>query len=1229
MAEKQGLNENQLRAVEFSHTQSAVVTAAAGSGKTTLLVERVIRLLSDPALGIKADTMAIMTFTRNATNSLRKKLDDALNKKLDVLSDNPESQAERDWLSGQIFALRQAYISTIDAFCQRIIRENPESFDLPINFTIADTPKKLSMQNAAINAAMQDFYNENADNPFTKEQRDTLFFTFHFENDEKLRKAIISTADELSSYADAEKWLDDTINTYMDLQSLEKRFLSIYTDTMGLYIRQMRAYCDVYDDIINELKALNIDDVDTEIAKNAQNAYDKLVDTVIPGITDYAKKDSEHLKQAEEKYAAFKANPSLNTMNDLISMLEKSVNDIKDSSLSARGCGDALKKSFRTVKKGFQETKNNITNLKIDEELEKNCFAEQKIAVTAFVKLLRLYRGYYDEIKKSSGCIDFSDCELMLLEKLNNEEFRKQISGRFSCVIVDEFQDSNDIQAEIFRKIGEEKLFYVGDVKQSIYAFRGANPDIMARLCGGADGFTPLPLNQNYRSRKSVIDTVNYAFSGLMTPEYGGVNYADNNNKLVLGAKFPEIPEENLPKYNSEIHLIKVTENDSEKMAAARFVANRIKALHDDPDFLVTKDGKLTRPSYSDFIILTRTKTSFEKYRKALRELDIGSSVPKGKNLLESEEIKLVLSFLRTVDNPMRNEELLNVMMSPIFRFNAEEMGEIRLGIFGLPDNLPEETLNKISSAMKKYSLYRCAQLCAEPLELEKFIEGEKAVIERESSPKLIRFLEKIRSFRDLKSMSSVYRLIRQIYEETDLIYVVAAYEDSAARVANIRQLLEIAANFEERDGGGLNDFLRFLERVSESIVNNSIEEASRPEEKSDSVSIMTFHGSKGLEAPVCILAELQSKLNDDDYTETLLINRANFMALKYTDIKKRVKRETMAYNALKHTIRKKLCGEELRLLYVAMTRAQEKLIMVGEIGSKEIFPDSNIKPFSEGYFSGSIPFKWVLQQLLSCYDTESESFSGIPCDLIFDEIQSVTPEKNTANAEEFDISDEETERLCAIMNRKYKFDADTQQQSKMTVTQLAHKDSNSPVILTAPSFVEHNPTGAERGNAYHHCMEFFPIDEIRNANPADYAKIVETTLKKMTENRLITERERKIINIDNIVKFFNGELGQRMLKSGCVRREEPFYAEINGKALNLDYDGELSIQGRIDMYFVEDGELVIVDYKSDSVTNLEKEKDNYAQQVTIYGQVLPKLKGMRVRAIYLYAFTNGEAIEI
>lgn len=411
MAEQ--LNEMQQTAVDFPHNESAVVTAAAGSGKTTPLVQRIIRMLSDPALGIKADTMAIMTFTRNATNSLRTKLDDALNKRLDELSGEPDSQSERDWLSGQILTLRQAYISTIDAFCQKIIRENPESFDLPINFTIADAPKKTSMQIAAINAAMQDFYNDNANNPFTKNQRETLFFTFNFENDEDLRTAIITTADALSSYADAEKWLDGALNAYTNLSSLEKQYLRVYAEAIEFYTRKMKYHTDVYEIVIEKL-----DDFvrETESSGKSDGALKTLKDEVIPYIRDYSDYDRRRLELVTEKYAELKRNPSIDTLTNLIVSLRDFETPPEDVSMR-KGKKNPYKSVFSSTRGDFNETVKAILNLTVDDEFEKSSFKEQKTAVNAFVKLVRLYRGYYGEIKKSSGCIDFSDCELIFARK--------------------------------------------------------------------------------------------------------------------------------------------------------------------------------------------------------------------------------------------------------------------------------------------------------------------------------------------------------------------------------------------------------------------------------------------------------------------------------------------------------------------------------------------------------------------------------------------------------------------------------------------------------------------------------------------------------------------------------------------------------------------------------------------------------------------------------------------
>ncbi len=1235
------LNDEQNRAADFPYDRPAVVTAAAGSGKTTLLVERVIRLLSDRNSGIRSETLAIMTFTRNATKSLREKLNAQLNQKLSEQTD-PEMC---EYLKDQIFGLRQAYISTIDAFCLRIIKENPEAFDLPMNFTLADAPKKAAMQLRAINLAMQDFYNEDlpAESGFSKKERRDLFFSFDFENDAGLREAVMSAADDLSTYADAEKWLSDAKDAYKDPESLEKRYLKAFEPRMKLDCSRAENVIKKYDGLIDTLKA-EVEEIESDDPKKARSdAFKTYRDDILPDIEEYIKFDLRRLEEFRQNCAAYEKSPSLKTLCKAFSDFIDHGDPPKVEGRS--GTKTEGRKAFTAVKDLSGKVAKSIPENDFDYDTTVSALPDQQSMIGAFIKLVELYRGYYDLIKRTSGCLDFSDCELLLLKKLENDEFCTQLSSRFSCIIVDEFQDSNDIQAEIFKRLGKGHLFYVGDVKQSIYAFRGGNPEIMARLCDGEDGFTALPLNQNFRSRTPIIEVTNAAFSGLMTREYGGVDYEAPENRLVFGAKkLPEIPEGSRDKYSCEVCFINGAGSDEKDMAAPRIAAEKIRALHDDPDFKVTKSGQLVRPEYSDFAILLRTGSKIENYRAALAELGISSAAPKGQHFLESEEIILILNYLTVIDNPLRDEELLKVLMSPIYRFTADEMSFLRLGLLGIDKDALSDTQKKaLAKMMKSYSLFNCVRICSKPLNTADYPEifgEENRIYTRETNKKLSAFVRDINRFRYFMGSSSIYKLVCRICDDTDLPSVSAALDDSARRVANVRRFQDIAADFESRDGGSLSDFLRFIERVR-SVKNNKVEDAA-PTNGANAVQIMTFHASKGLEVPVCILAELDKTLSTKDYTGVALMNRDYGLAMMNVDVKKRTKRKTFAHCALSKLNRVHLCGEELRLLYVAMTRAQEKLIML--VGSSADRWKSTVDVGShEELFEGSIPFKWVFASLMKHYDPEAEKFTDVDCTL--SEISAKESDKDdTAKSADnkdqtppeirYTISDEEAEKLSEKIRFVYKYDEDTRRREKYSVTELAHRNSTMPVVLTKPRFADDaEVSGADKGNAYHNCMQYIPLDELQSAPPSEYCGIIERAVRKMTEQGRLTAAEAEIVDPAVIADFFGGELGQRMFKSAAIRREQPFYAEVSGKDIGEDDLGEITLQGRVDLYFIERGKdgdgIVVVDYKSDNVHNLEKEKENYAKQVKIYSTVLPMLTGLPVKGIYLYAFLASEAIEI
>lgn len=1234
MANEIKFNENQIKAINFDHNTPVVVSAAAGSGKTAVLVERVIRLLTDPALDIKADSLGIMTFTRNATRSLRSKLNSALNHKLVDLPDTPEGRELREYLGKQIFALRQASISTIDAFCLKLIKENPEAFDLPINFTVADAAKLTAMQMQALDLAMRGFYDQHGG--FTKEERERLFYSFGFEKDDALRKAVITTADKLSSFADADKWLSDSVSVYDSTESLEREYLGVLVPIIEADIINVRAAVRKYDSaltlIANELDELisSIPEKPKAADKKKLQGYNDFKSVNLEDYKKYAEFDKARFARIEEKFKALKSDACHKTFKEFIECVQADKEPM-DGVKFTTGCKFESKKLMTAAKNDFKDSFGSLLKIEFDEAFETKTLSERRTTVAAFVKLVNSYRDHLAEIKRAGGCVDFSDCELLLLDKLKSDAgFRQQLSERFSCVIVDEFQDSNDVQAEIFKLIGGGSLFYVGDIKQSIYAFRGGNPGIMARLSDGGDGFTELPLNRNYRSRAQIIDTVNAAFSGLMTRACGGTDYGDKENMLVKGADFAK-DENETGLYDSEIHILNTDSavDDDRSFAGARYTASLIKKMCGD-NFPVGKDKRPCK--YSDFAVILRNRAGIPAYRQALAELGIPSSAPKGGGFLETEEIKLVINFLKVVDDPLHDEEMLNVLMSPVYRFTAQDMSELRLGLSGVDlSSLPEDKLRAVASGMKRYSLYRCLTKCLEPLAVGDFVKGDNTVIPRAPVPKIERFAKDLAGFRYDMASRSLYGLIRKIYEDTDLINITAAFDDSAGRVANIRRLMDIAYDFETNIGGNLSDFLSFLERASD-VLGQSIEEAECPENVSESVRIMTYHACKGLEFPICIMAQTQVKMNHSDYTGTILTDRDFHIAIKYTDIKKRVKRKAFAYSALAKAVYRSRCGEELRLLYVAMTRAMEKLIMIGT------FPESvtDTEPLDaenpDAVFDSSQPFKWVLASLARYLTEDKQAFRDIPCRLIKANADGKPVENETPEEPEYDISEEEVNEITELIAERYPNSRETVQQAKFSVTELARQNSDLPVLLSAPSFAKKNGkryTGTEKGNAYHHCMEHFPFEKLRGANESEYLKITQAAIKDMVKSNQLTERESEILIPENIAGFFSSGLGKRMFASRMVIREEPFYAEINGRLLGEDYDGNISIQGRTDMYFAEDDGLVVVDYKSDTEKCLRNEIRNYARQVKIYGEVLPKLTGLKVKQIYLYAFLSGAAIEI
>ncbi|MGN1341347.1 MAG: UvrD-helicase domain-containing protein [Oscillospiraceae bacterium] len=1270
MSGKMTWTDEQLTAINYPSDSSACVTAAAGSGKTALLIERVVTLIrGKPEEGVPAvpgDKFAILTFTRNAAEEFRTRMTLAI--------DRASRSSGADFVPReQLIKFRSSVISTINSFCLGVLKEHAELFGLPVSFSIVEESKGLIMRQTALDNAMEYFYSPEFAEDFPavyegfggavsdyerdtvgSEARELLHKDFSFSKDDQLRQAVTSIYLKSTSLADSEEWLDGCASVFSSTEQMERRFLPVI-------VADLRRQCALLKSALIRYKSLcdsadpdffdrfwSVYEVDETAVNTLMDSFDRAFpEDRQPSLTDF---DRFNVECPGLAFGAFsrsgipRNNPAYKELKAAVDSVRKRIQkycaDIRD------GCG-------------------------YGSELPQHEFVPQHKAVTALVMLVRRLQAEYSALKRKAGVVDFADCERMLLDKLRDKDcgLRQELSDRYQCIILDEFQDTNDLQYEIFRLISREQknLFFVGDIKQSIYAFRGGNPEIMARCCAAGSGYEKLPLNRNFRSRGEVITTVNAMFEGVMTEKYGEVDYSDGNG-LVQGADFPETGGD----YRSELYLMDfparekqypedTTEAPAEEetsgnkqtdqleleasnpVAEARFTAALIQKMASERFPVKQADGSARPCSWGDFAILLRSKTHFADYKAELEKLGIPVAT-NGGNYLSADEINLILAYLKVIDNPQLDEELLTVLMSPLYGMTAEELSLARLGILGFDIEELDETgvdLKPLYDIFSGHSLFSC--ICAaagSSLAQQDYSSGAGEVlkllaekgIERSADVKCRLFSEHFSEFRRFAANNSVERLIRRIYDDTDFFSVISTYERGDRKLANIRLLLKYTADFESGGGGTLSDFLRYTDAVRQS--SGGMEEAVVPQEAADAVQILTFHASKGLQWKIVVLGGLGTVLHED--RASIIIDRKTGIGLKNTLIKERIRTTTLSYNGAKASVETAQLGDELRLLYVAMTRAEEKLIMIGQITEKsagECCTDSFTPEFA---LSGNTHLKWVLSSLLRYRD--DTSYNELPATL---EVPGVKlkwvlnrlpePEEISPELPENSEPDEESaQRISGLLSEEYPNLYETTLQSRFSVTELAHRDEvrekrpgdiqlKKPEFMTPKKLNEVRMNGILIGNTYHHIMELFPLEALRyDYSPEDMEAAVEVEIDQLIEGQRLTPEECLCAAsekhgdfVRKISSFFCSRLGRDMLSAQRVEREYEVFAEIPAEELFPEENSGSSttiIQGRVDMLFVKDGRVVVVDYKSDIKGGLEAEFSSYSTQLRLYRRILPLL---------------------
>ncbi|MGN0651004.1 MAG: UvrD-helicase domain-containing protein [Oscillospiraceae bacterium] len=1326
-------------AISAPTNQPAVVSAAAGSGKTALLVERVVRKLRDMNEDIPADRIAIMTFTRNAAEEFRQRMSSAIEKAADSVS----SKQERDYLSSQLIKFRGAPIETINAFALRLLKESPDLFGLPYNFSVIEEGKAEILRRRALESVLDDFYSDSYD----AAAREQLFKTFSFKNDEELTENIISIYKAVTSLPDRTRLMQGWCGIYTNEDKFCKQFLNDVTEKydalFNSLVNSVAAMQSYRDSIYSEIQNLT----DKDLIK-AFSASVKAMDTII-------KNDTAALGTFTALYNDAKAKNGIDRVAALLDICFCEADPVDPTKIKKPIVSypkyPEHKEMFTALRvpiANANTTINKILNpfdlkfptIKDKHEIPKHPgniaqslredMQRQAVVVNAFLGLVMAFDAEYSRLKLNEGYVDFADCEKLLLEKLStDDEYRAIMSKRYKCIIIDEFQDTNAIQFEIFRKISDngKNLFFVGDVKQAIYGFRGGDSSIMARLCNGSEGFTALPLNRNFRSRREVIDSVNAMFCDYMTEEYGDVNYTATG-QLVMGANYPNTGTEtedydaigeyyaaceqdfsdaedapvsvissdpvsfDKEDYSTEIHILNYEETgNAGYIYEARFTAAKIKELVDNK-FMV-KDGDGLRPcNYGDFGILLRGKKRFGMYRHELELLGIPVSSERGAGYLDTDEISLIIDLLKIIDNPMLNQETAVVLMSPLYMFSLEEMTKLRLGLMGIDEEKAKQAnidLEPLKSQNAYSSLYHCINSAANgyriysPLkckspadenhednspEREKYEETIAKLREAgaiyvnsdgetdeslisEGCRKCRRFIADLVKFRAFMANNSVETLIRRIYDDTDYFSLFSIYEDSEQRIANVRLLLRYVADFESSGGGSLSDFLRYTDTLSHNLQNKKtsdvLNSASTSEGKEQSVKLMTFHASKGLEFPICILAELESRFNRSDTSGSIVFHRDLGPAFVDVDIDNLIQTKSYSYHAVSNAEKNKLIGEELRLLYVAMTRAREKLIMIMREKPARLAAYKDTK--YDVAITKDNPAKLLLNSLLRGY------YGNLPCDSIvfrsgkllgikdsrlniyvsdtpLEEPESAAASKNI---ERFTADTETVDELTGMITAEYRYSEDTTARSKYVVTEVAHmissnentessQDNHAVVFLKHPTFSDKpvDISGKVVGDAFHHTMEHYPFGADISAAEA---------IKQLADERKINPTEYDIMTrgIDKVEVFLNSGLCKRMLAAESYNREYEFFAEVPARTIYVDSDGDTAIQGRIDMFFTESDGIVLVDYKSDSRNTILHELPAYKKQLMIYSLILPMMTGKPVKEIYIYSFSLGMEIRV
>ncbi len=1164
------LTTQQKAAVENRGGQ-LLVSAAAGSGKTKVLVDRLMSYLTDPMDPANVDDFLIITYTKAAAAELRGKIAQKLSQRI---AENPGNRH----LQQQMQRLYLAKISTVHSFCADIIRENAYRMDISADFRVADENECAQLQLQALDAVLNEAYDRiDSDDDFR-----ILIDTQGFGRDDRMiPQLLLKVYHSAMCHLDPDAWLD-----WCSTQSEAEGISDAAQTVWGKYlIEDLHRFLD-----------LNIVALDTCVEKATENGTMAKASVLLSQTVDKLRTMRNCTTWDQiVAYDGIDYGRLTFPKNCTDPMLVDQIKAIRNS------CKSGLAAKMRS----FTDSSNQVL-----QDLRKT-----STSTRGLIALVRAFTAQYQDLKNKRRVLDFADLEHKMLDLLLGKKrtgittAARELGLRFREIMVDEYQDSNGVQDAIFRALTDERknCFMVGDVKQSIYQFRLADPGIFIEKY---DTFAPaetaepgqgrkIQLSKNFRSSGSVIQAVNDVFRKCMSSRVGGLEYTEDE------MLYEGLAHEPLGEPEVELYGVQVREDTYEEEAA--FVAERVAQLLDGKHMVRKSDGlRPIRPE--DIVILLRSPGSVGgEFQYALQKRGIRCCSGDNMDLLQTEEVSVFISLLQIVINPQQDIPLLAVLASRLFGFTADELAKIR--------------------SKNKYSSFYDALMA-------------------DGSGKVNDFLRLLNDLRLRAQRMPLTQLLEDILLKTGMLSANLAMADGETRCANLNAFLQVASDF---TGGGQRDLIQFLDYLH--MMDDRGLVISGDQNSGDTVTIMSIHKSKGLEFPVVFLCGLSRSFNKESAREQVLCHKDLGLGLSFVELNQRVRYPSIAKRAIASKMLEESISEEMRVLYVAMTRPRDRLIMTyakRNLSSDLADISMRLQLSPRELLTGQVncPGDWILQTALT--RTEAGAFFELGgnsgCAEVSKDpwlIQLVeVPVTDAVQAESTDgsepLPDSLIEEMKAALSFVYPHQNSTKIPSKQTATQLKGRSKDYEITENAPqfhkasfrrpSFAKSVVTGKDYGTAVHTLLQYIDYGACNSIES------VNSEISRLLAARLLSKDQVGLIDPQMLVAFFQSPVGQRLQKHSHIVREFKFSVLVDAKQYCPQVDDEkILLQGVVDCAMIDSDGITVIDFKTDRVTEdtIGIVASGYCAQVHAYKDALQRIYNLPVKKAMLYFFRAGKFIEL